>query len=159
MDCTIYLCTVKGIYKSPIPLSIFHIWQLHKEKSRNNKWYILFFENCSDLLWEINVLIIEKNFHKFLRSLNQFIWTVKGKNNFWNRIIFLLVHWDFSDLIHWNKWDANWKKNNWDDETYRNKLQNNDVTNENLVYPLHIFLYSILHSCLNVCVMKISEKP
>ena len=48
---------------------------------------------CSDLLWEKNVLVIEKNFWNlrrkaenldfFLRSLEQFIQTVKGQNNFW----------------------------------------------------------------------------
>ena len=50
------------------------------------------YQNCSDLLWEKSVLVIEKNlkfeaegreFVKFLRSLEQFIQTVKGQNNFW----------------------------------------------------------------------------
>ena len=46
--------------------------------------------NCSDLLFEKIVLVIEKNFEaesrefaKFLRSLEKFIQTVKGQNNFW----------------------------------------------------------------------------
>ena len=51
------------------------------------------YQNCSDLLWEKNVLVMEKKllkfeaegqeFAKFLRSLEQFIQTVKGQNNFW----------------------------------------------------------------------------
>ena len=51
------------------------------------------FENCSDLLWEVIVLMIEnsrlkaENFAKFLGSLLQFIQTVKGQNNFWIRIL------------------------------------------------------------------------
>ena len=48
--------------------------------------------NCSDLLWEKSVQVIEKNlkfeaegreFEKNLRSREQFIQTVKGQNNFW----------------------------------------------------------------------------
>ena len=47
------------------------------------------YQNCSDLLWEKIVLVIEKNFWnsrlkaQFLRSLEQFIQTVKGQNNLW----------------------------------------------------------------------------
>ena len=48
------------------------------------------YQNCSDLLWEKIVLVIEKNFEaegqefaKILRSLEQFIQTVKDQNNFW----------------------------------------------------------------------------
>ena len=44
------------------------------------------YQNCSDLLWEKIVLVIEKNlgreFAKILRSLEQFDRTVKGQNNF-----------------------------------------------------------------------------
>ena len=36
------------------------------------------YQNCSDLLWEKIVLVIETN---LLRSLEQFIQTVKGQNN------------------------------------------------------------------------------
>ena len=57
------------------------------------------YQNCSDLLlWEKIVLVIEKNFwnsrlkvenlKKKLRSLEQFIQTVKGQNNSWNRMLF-----------------------------------------------------------------------
>ena len=51
------------------------------------------YQNCSDLLWEKNVPVIKKNFwnlrlkaenfKKKLRSLEQFIQTVNGQNNFW----------------------------------------------------------------------------
>ena len=51
------------------------------------------YQNWSDLLWEKIVLVIEKNvlkveaegqeFDIFLRSLEQFIQTVKGQNKFW----------------------------------------------------------------------------
>ena len=41
-----------------------------------------------------------QEFAKLLRSLDQFIQTVKGQYNFWNRMIFKLVPGGFSDLIH-----------------------------------------------------------
>ena len=51
------------------------------------------YQNCSDLLWEKNcssdrekLLNFEaegREFAKFLRSLEQFVQTVKGQNNFW----------------------------------------------------------------------------
>ena len=44
------------------------------------------YQNCSDLLWEKNVLVIKKKgweFVKILRSLEQFIQTVRGEINFW----------------------------------------------------------------------------
>ena len=51
------------------------------------------YQNCSDLLWEKIILVIEKKllkfeaegreFAKFLRSLEQSIQTMKGQNNFW----------------------------------------------------------------------------
>ena len=51
------------------------------------------YQNCSDLLWEKIVLVIEKKklkfeaegqeFSKILGSLEQFIQQVKGQNNFW----------------------------------------------------------------------------
>ena len=45
------------------------------------------FQKFSDLLWEKIVLVNEKT-AKNLRSLEQFIQTVKGQHNFWNRILF-----------------------------------------------------------------------
>ena len=48
---------------------------------------ILFcYQNCYDLRWEKIVLVIEaegREFAKIFRSLEQFIQTVKGQNNFW----------------------------------------------------------------------------
>ena len=51
------------------------------------------YQNCSGLLWEEIDLVIEKKvlkskaegqeFAKMLRSLEQFVQTVKGQNNFW----------------------------------------------------------------------------
>ena len=51
------------------------------------------YQNCSDLLWEKIVLSDRekhlkfeaegREFAKFLRSLEQFIQTVKGQNNVW----------------------------------------------------------------------------
>ena len=35
-----------------------------------------------------NVLVMAQKFAKLLRSLEQFIRTVKGQNNFWNRLFF-----------------------------------------------------------------------
>ena len=57
------------------------------------------YQNCSDLLWEKIVLVIEKKllkfkaegrkFSKILRSLEQFIQAVKGQNNFCEQNAFL----------------------------------------------------------------------
>ena len=54
---------------------------------------VFFYQNCSDILWEKIVLGIEKKklkfeaegqeFAKNSRSLEQFVQTVKGQNNFW----------------------------------------------------------------------------
>ena len=53
---------------------------------------VFHYQNCSDLLLEKIVLVIEKKvkfkaegqeFAKFLRSLEQFVQTVKGQKNFW----------------------------------------------------------------------------
>ena len=62
-------------------------------------WELVFcYQNCSNLLWEKIVLVIEKNFWnsrlkarefaKFLRSPEQFIQTAQGQNNFWDRFFF-----------------------------------------------------------------------
>ena len=65
-------------------------------------------QNCSDLLWEKIVLVIEKNFWnsrlkaKILRSLEQFIQTVKGQNNFLVTEIFLIFH-CFNKLFKWSQ--------------------------------------------------------
>ena len=36
-----------------------------------------------------------REFAKILRSLEQFIWTVKGQNNFWQQNVFLTCYWRF----------------------------------------------------------------
>ena len=41
-----------------------------------------------------------REFANFLRLLEQFIQTVKGQNNFWNRMLFWLIPGGFWDLIH-----------------------------------------------------------
>ena len=48
------------------------------------------YQNCSDLLWEKNcssdwekLLKFEAEGQEFAKSLEQFIQTVKGQNNFW----------------------------------------------------------------------------
>ena len=68
------------------------------------------YQNCSDLLWEKIVLVIEKKLLKFeaeglefaknLRPLEQFIQAVKGQNNFWQQNAFWLVPGGFSDLMN-----------------------------------------------------------
>ena len=57
----------------------------------------IFYQNCSELLWEKFVLLIKKKFEfaNFLRSLEQFIWTVKGQNNFWYQYAFPTCSWRF----------------------------------------------------------------
>ena len=50
------------------------------------------FQNCSDLLWVNNVLVMKKNFEaeefaNFLRSVEQSILAAKGQNNFCNVIL------------------------------------------------------------------------
>ena len=57
------------------------------------KKMVFCYQNCSDLLWQKNcssdqekLLKFEaegREFAKFLRSLEQFIQTMKGQNNFW----------------------------------------------------------------------------
>ena len=53
-----------------------------------------------------------QEFAKSLRSLEQFIQTVKGQYNFWNRILFQLVHGGFSDTYKTILIQIG--KNNWD---------------------------------------------
>ena len=35
------------------------------------------YQNCYALIWEKNILVIKKNFSRILRSIEQFVWTVK----------------------------------------------------------------------------------
>ena len=53
------------------------------------------FENCSELLWETIVLVIEKDFYKFDAEGREFAkilrWLEKSQHNFWNRILLNLL--------------------------------------------------------------------
>ena len=63
------------------------------------------YKNCSDPQWEKIDLVIEKNFwnvrlkaeifSNFLRSLEQFVQTMKGQNNIWWQNAFLTCFWRF----------------------------------------------------------------
>ena len=44
-----------------------------------------------------------REFANFLRLLEQFIQTVKGQNNFWNRMLFWLIPGGFSDMFEFEK--------------------------------------------------------
>ena len=50
-----------------------------------------------------------QEFAKVLKSLEQFIWTVKGQNNFWNRMLFNCLL-EVSDLINSTLEIQLWKK-------------------------------------------------
>ena len=62
-------------------------------RSTGGKKLVFCYQNCSDLLWEKKCSSDEqkllkfeaegREFTKFLRSLEQFIQTVIGQNNFW----------------------------------------------------------------------------
>ena len=53
-------------------------------------------KNCSsDREKLLKVEAEGREFSKFLRSLKQFIQTVKGQNNFWKQIFFLSCSWRF----------------------------------------------------------------
>ena len=96
-----YNCSVFGEHDSFHRIIVIFINNLHDdpelkilfEKYWRKQWYFDIYNNCSDLQWEKIVLVIEKKLLKFkaegrefakcLRSLEQFIQTVKGQNNFW----------------------------------------------------------------------------
>ena len=75
------------------------------------KGMVFCYQNCSDLLTESIVLVIEKNllkfeaegqeFAKILRSLEQFFLTV-GQNNFGNKIPFLWVPYFYDEIKIFN---------------------------------------------------------
>ena len=59
------------------------------------------FRNCSDSLWEIIVPVMDKKVmqirenDKVLRTLEQFIHTLKGQNKYWNKWMAIGAnHWD-----------------------------------------------------------------
>ena len=62
-----------------------------KPNFRKKQEMVFCYQNCSDLLWEKNVLVIEaegREFAKNLRSLEQFVRKVKGQTIFGNRMLF-----------------------------------------------------------------------
>ena len=71
-------------------LFLIHFRWKHRMKKNPWKSMVFCYQNCSDLLWEKNVLVIKENFWNSrlrLRSLEQFIRTkiitqIQKKNNF-----------------------------------------------------------------------------
>ena len=79
------------------------------EKVKSNNWYVFCYQNCSDPLWEKNVLVIEKNLFQgwrpricknfeITRTIYLIIQTVKGQNNFWLQNAFLNLFLDVSQI-------------------------------------------------------------
>ena len=79
--------------------SLFFLPTFYLNKHTKERGEIVFcYQNCSDLLWQKIVLVIQKKllkseaegweFSNFLRSLEQFLQKVKGQTNFWNRMLF-----------------------------------------------------------------------
>ena len=78
------------------------------------------YQNCSDLLWEKNVLVIGKNFwnSRLKAETLQNFWDCKNnlskqwkvRTIFGNRILFQLVPEGFSHQINWNNHNSNRKK-------------------------------------------------
>ena len=104
-----------------------------------------FYENCSNLLWEKNVIIIEKNiytseaegenFQKFWdHYVEQFIRTVKGQTVFETEHSFYLLKWRF---LH-QQLKVSINKNTWDVKTCKNKLEKIPCT----VFTMKSFLKS-----------------
>ena len=74
-------------------MSLHKVMYAHKHSKTAGLQMVFCYRNCSDLLWEKIVLMIENMFR-----------TLKGQYNFWN-----LSFWGFSDLINWNIYHSNWK--------------------------------------------------
>ena len=107
LDCTESRKEIQGFTPHVFIKTESEIWFLSKFNSNfsqrneaNVKYLFKFFsiwnyisgmvfcyQNCFDLLWEKNVLVIEKNFWgwrpKICNIFEKFIQTVKGQNNFW----------------------------------------------------------------------------
>ena len=63
--------------------------QIHCPTSLEQERMVLCYQNCSSDREKIVKFEAEgREFAKFLRSLEQFIQTVKGQNNFGNRMLF-----------------------------------------------------------------------
>ena len=73
-------------------------------------------------MWEKIVLVIEvigREFAKILRSLEQFVRTVKGQNIFWEWNPFLTCSWRFIRYIELEQLEFKLEKKYWDLETCR----------------------------------------
>ena len=82
------------------------------------RWYVFCFKNYSDLHTVKKNCKLEaegREFSIFLRSLEQFIQTVK--NNFWNRIVFQLVAGGFNQVYYIGTIKMSVGANNWDVES------------------------------------------
>ena len=77
---------------------------LFSERTLENEVLVFCYKNCSDLLWEKR---ISSDREKLLRSLEQFVQTVKGQKKFWLQNSFLTCSWRFFISYHIN---LNWKK-------------------------------------------------
>ena len=60
-----------------------------------------------------------REFAKFLRSLVQFVWRVKGQNNFWLQNAFLTCSWRFLRYNKSEQLEFKLEKKYWDLETFR----------------------------------------
>ena len=74
-------------------MQLFNLWKKSKFQESLSQSFVFCYQNCSDLLWEKKgssdrekLLKFEaegQELAKFMRSLEWFIQTVKGQNNFW----------------------------------------------------------------------------
>ena len=97
------------------------------------QWDMVFwYQNCSDLLQE-------KLFLVCLRSLEQFIQTVKGQNNFWEQNAFLTCFMRFliSNKLEWL--ESKLEKKFWDRETCRKseKIFDRDYFSDKINFILY----------------------
>ena len=67
--------------------------------------------------------VIDQEFAKLLRSIEQFLQTVKGHNNFRKRILFQLVTEGFCSLVSIGRIKVPIGTNKCDGETFKNKLE------------------------------------
>ena len=95
------------------------------------QWILIFcFKNYSYqlkgkccLIDQENLLIYEaegQEFAKVLRSIEKHIWSVKGQNNFWKKIISNLL---LEISTDWISIKVPIGTNDWISDTYRNKLE------------------------------------
>jgi hypothetical protein len=82
---------------------------------------VLCYQNCSDLLWEKKCSSDQDQgleFANFLRSLEQFIQTVKGQNNvFLTEYLILTCSWRFLRSNRLEQLEFKLERKNWDLET------------------------------------------